>query len=391
MTRIDLWPEQPTLQADQIEVGFVLEDACGARQRAWYKLPVEHQSALTGSCDPYLLPAIFVAMQKNARLVVHGQVSPSLLKNLTEFQRAWSGWRPGVYTPVEIIADDEREYQIKSERGVLASFSGGVDSVFTVWRHHNRLAGRQNLNIQSALMVHGFDIRLNQSEVFARASNKAQTLLDSLGIQLIALVTNLKKIGINFDDAHSAILASCMMLLQGSYTTGLLANSYPYANLHFPWGSNPISDHLLSSASFEVVHDGAACTRLNKVKLLAQWPEAVRYLRVCLVGDHRDENCCRCEKCIRTILEFRVLGLGLPACFEHDVSNSQIARMDFANLGRIYYYRAILETAQEKHIAASWIRALKWAYFYNRLKLFLITQLKRFRWLLPNAKMKPTV
>ena len=77
MTRIDLWPEQPTLQADQIEVGFVLEDASGARQRGWYRLPVEEQSALTGSCDPYLLPAVFTAMQKNARLVVHGQVSPS--------------------------------------------------------------------------------------------------------------------------------------------------------------------------------------------------------------------------------------------------------------------------------------------------------------------------
>lgn len=391
MTRIDLWPEQPTIQADQIEVGFVLEDATGARQRSWYRLPVEGQSALTGSCDPYLLPAVFTAMQKNARLVIHGQVSPSLLRNLTEFQRAWAGWRPEVYTPVEIIADDERECQLKPERGVLTAFSGGVDSVFTVWRHHTGLAGRQNLNIQSALMVHGFDIRLNQPQVFARASNKAQTLLDSLGIKLITLVTNLKKTGINFDDAHAAILASCMMLLQGSYTTGLIANSYTYDNLHFPWGSNPISDHLLSSASFDVVHDGAAYTRLNKVKLLAQWPEALQYLRVCLEGEHRDENCCRCEKCVRTILEFRVLGLGLPACFEHDVSNSQIALLDFASIGRIYYYRALLGTAQENHLAGSWIHALKWAYFYNSLKLFLITQLKRIRRLHPNAKMKHIV
>jgi hypothetical protein len=366
MSTINLWPEQPTIQADQIEVGFVLEDASKERQRCWYKFSSEQQSALSESCDPYILPAVFNAMQKRANLVVHGQVSPSLLKNLTEFQTTWASWRPGVYTPVEIAADVERENELKPERGVLTSFSGGVDSAFTVWRHHAGLAGRQNLNIQTALMLHGFDIRLNQPEVFARAADKAQTLLDSLGLKLVTMVTNLKKTGLNFEDAHAAILASCLMLFQGKYATGVIASSYPYDHLHFPYGSNPITDRLLSSGSFDVVHDGAAFTRLVKVKLLAQWPEAAQYLRVCVHGRERDENCCRCEKCIRTILEFRVLGLGLPACFEQDVTDSQILQFD--TLISDIHYRMILEAAEASHISASWVRALKWAYFYNNLK-----------------------
>jgi hypothetical protein len=386
MSTIDLWPEQPTIQADQIEASFVLEDDQGTRTRCWYKVSSEQQSALTESCDPFILPAVFSAMQKKAKLVVHGQVSPSLLKNLTEFQTAWASWRPGVYKPVEITAEVERENELKLERGVLTSFSGGVDCAFTVWRHHAGLAGRQNLKIQAALMMHGFDIRLNQPQVFDRAANKAQSLLDSLGLKLVTIATNLKKTDINFEDAHAAILASCLMLFQGSYATGVIASSYPYSLLHFPYGSNPVTDRLFSSASFDILHDGAAFTRLEKVKALAQWPEASQYLRVCLRGEHRDENCCRCEKCIRTILEFRVLGLGLPPCFAQDVTDSQILQLD--SLISDLHYRMILETAAANHISASWVRALKWSHFHNTLKHHFNPQLDQIRQLRLKAKRK---
>ncbi len=79
MSQIDLWPEQPTVQADQIETGFVLEDASGERQRFWYRLSAGQKLALSESCDPYIPPVVFTAMQKKAKLVVHGQVSPSLI------------------------------------------------------------------------------------------------------------------------------------------------------------------------------------------------------------------------------------------------------------------------------------------------------------------------
>jgi len=366
MTRIDLWPEQPTLQADQIEVGFVLEDASKEPQRFWYRFSSELQPALTDSCDPFVLPAVFIAMQRKANLVVHGQVSPSLLKNLAEFQTIWASWRPGGYAPVEITADDERECQLKPERGVLASFSGGLDSVFTVWRHHNGLAGRQNQKIQSALMLHGFDIPLNQPEVFARAAHKARLLLDGLGIKFLTLVTNLKKSEIKFNDAHPALLASCMMLFQRDYATGLIASSNTYAFMNIPWGSNPIVDWLLSSNSFATIHDGAAFSRLNKVKALAVWPEAAQYLRVCVRGKERDENCCRCEKCIRTILIFRALGLGLPACFDRDVTDRQILGINMYNPRRFQFYGEILDTASQNKLSGSWVIALKLSYLLNK-------------------------
>jgi len=367
MTHIDLWPEQPAVQADQIETGFALEDVLKGRQRFWYRFSSELQPALTGSCDPFVLPAVFIAMQRHANLVVHGQVSPSLLKNLVEFQAAWASWRLGVYTPIEIIADEERECQLNPERGVIAAFSGGLDSTFTVWRHSKGLAGRQNLKIQAALMLHGFDIPLNQPDAFTRATHKARILLDGLGIKLITLVTNLKKTEIKFNDAHPALLASCMLLFQSAYATGLIASSNTYAFMNIPWGSNPLTDRLLFSDSFTTIHDGAAFSRLNKVKALAAWPEAAQYLRVCVRGKERDENCCRCEKCVRTILIYRALGLGLPACFSRDVTDRQIFGLNMYNPRRFQFYDEILDTIDQNKLSGTWVTALKLTYKANKI------------------------
>jgi hypothetical protein len=379
MNRIDLWPEQPIIQADQIEAAFALEGASQERQRFWYRFSTDLQPALTGSCDPFVLPAVFIAMQRKASLVVHGQVSPSLLKNLAEFQSAWASWRPGVYTPVEVIADDEREVQLSPQRGVLAAFSGGLDSTFTVWRHSKGLAGRQNLKIQSGLMLHGFDIPLNQPESFDRAAHKARILLESLGIKLITLVTNLKKSEINFNDAHPALLASCMMLFQGAFATGLIAGSNTYAFMNIPWGSNPITDRLFFSDSFATIHDGAAFSRLNKVKALAAWPDASQYLRVCVRGKERDENCCRCEKCVRTILIYRALGLGLPACFSRDVTNRQIVTLNMYNPRRFQFYDEIIDTARQNKVSGSWLTLLKLTYSYNKIIYSLYPLRRLFR------------
>ncbi|NET10990.1 MAG: SH3 domain-containing protein, partial [Symploca sp. SIO2B6] len=40
----------------------------------------------------------------------------------------------------------------------------------------------------------------------------------------------------------------------------------PYQSLKLPWGTNPITDGLLSSKTFQSIHDGAAFTRLEKIQ-----------------------------------------------------------------------------------------------------------------------------
>ena len=374
MSNLHLWPEPPVIQNDQIEMSFTLEDASGERQRVWYRCSAEHQPALSANCDPYVLAALFIAMQQKADLVVHGQVSPSLLKNLCEYQAAWVCWQPKRYAAVEISAEMEQESERKPARKALTSFSGGLDSAFTAWRHVSGQAGRQTVSLQAGLMLHGFDIRLNQPEIFARAAVKSQRMLESLGLKLVTIASNLKKTGARFEDAHAAQIASCMMLLQGGYDSGLIASSYPYYDILFTWGSNPLTDRMLSSSAFSIIHDGTAFNRLEKTQAIAAWPEAMQDLRVCVHGAERDENCCRCEKCVRTILGFRVLGLGLPACFKRDVGFLQV--LSVKKTGSLVSYRALLAEARARHLRQPWVYALQWANFVNRTRMNLKARLK---------------
>jgi hypothetical protein len=375
MDQLQIWPEGISEQEGLVTTGFTLEDAHGTRTRGWYRLPAEHCGAITESCDPFVLAAVFIAMGTPADLQVHGAVSPSLLKNLEEFQAIWHSWMPDRYQPVEIRAETEQETGPATGSAAVMTFSGGVDSSFTAWRHCTGHAGRQTQDLQAGVILHGFDIPIKSIEAFDHAFERSRIMLDSIGMQIIPMTTNLRGLGGLFDDCHGAILASSLSLLQNRFSIGLVADSAPYQVLVFPWalpyGSNPLSDRFLSSDAFTIIDDGSGTYRFDKILALSGWPEAMSNLRVCLGQDPlaRVRNCCKCEKCIRNILIFRALELGLPACFERDISDRQILRMSYTTPARFANYSRILEEAHRRGIRASWVRALRLSIFLNHLQL----------------------
>ena len=306
---------------------------------------------------------------------VHGAVSPSLLKNLEEFQAIWHTWLPERYQPVEILAESEQEAGRAAGSPAIMAFSGGLDSSFTAWRHRTGQAGRQTQDLQAGVILHGFDIPINRQDAFDVAFERSRLMLDSLGMETIPITNNLRGLGGVFADCHAAILASCLSLLQKRFSVGLVADLSPYQVLVHPWslpyGSNSLSDRYLSSNSFTIMVDGAGYYRFDKAQALAEWPEAMSNLRVCLGHNPlvRVRNCCKCEKCLRNILIFRVLGLGLPACFERDVSDRQILRLSYTTPARFGNYSRILEEAHRRGIRASWVRALRLSILLNRLQL----------------------
>lgn len=329
------------------------------RFRIWYNVPVQYRALLTKGCDHFVVGSIFTVMRKSLDLRVHGQVSPSLLCNLEEFQAAWACWRPRKYRKVEITGDIEREQRrIHQESKAVSAFSGGVDSSFTAFRYRKTQSGRVRHNLQAGLMVHGFDIPLNQGDVFSAAAKKSAELLGSLGMELITMATNLRELGENWVDACGAAVASCLMMLRGGFTGGVIPSTEPYQALVLPWGSNPVTDCLLSSDSFAIIHHGAGSTRNEKIREIGAWPEALRLLRVCWEGEQKDRNCGRCEKCIRTILNFRVSGFDLPACFERDVTDSQIYGMSGLNPVQIAEFDQIASAAKAASLSDPWVTAL---------------------------------
>lgn len=205
-------------------------------------------------------------------------------------------------------------------------------------------------------MVHGFDIPLSDHDGFERAAAKASRTLADLDINLHRVRTNLREaLGGNWEDTFGSAIAAVLLMFQQSHRWGLIGSSEPYGNLVLPWGSTSGQDWMASSGRMEIRHDGAGASRSDKVAALVKWPGASSGLRVCWSGTEHDRNCGRCEKCIRTILNFKAVGADVPACFDRTPSSAEIRRLMLHNDPVAAEFRSILRAAADRGVDDSWM------------------------------------
>jgi hypothetical protein len=358
---IGLWPE-PLKHCDgMIEASVRVESPGRAPEILWYRLPAVHESGLPESLDPFVVGILFCAMCRGTDLHVHGAVSPSLLRNLEEFQAAWNGWNPARYHRIEIHAETEREDERAPGEVAAMTFSGGLDSCFTAWRHVKGELGRRKQKLQAAVMVHGFDIPLDEVQTFQRAAENSRQLTGDIGLELIPITCNIREFDHEWQQSHGAGLASCLHLLRHRFPVGLIAGSHAYSGLRFPWGSNPVTDPLLSSASLSLVYDGADFTRREKAREVAKWSEAMTRMRVCWEGEHKDRNCGRCLRCVGTAICFAVEGKPIPASLPIQSLETAISALESTHIKPVSLTRLeeLLVVAKDSRIKEPWVDTLE--------------------------------
>ena len=317
--------EQPREEGDRVELAARFVSAAG-EHRLWYRVESAHRDLLPDNADPFVLGTTHLAMKTGENVLVRGQVSPSLLENLEVLQQAWSTWRPKTYRRVEVRATIEAEPEAPARDGAISGFSGGVDSCFTAFRHARGVTTRFPQPLRASVMVHGFDIPLDDEEGYRRATAKAERQLARLGLEL-------------FRACHQLAGAARQLdrLVRGGGGFGPVA--LPGRVSGRPPGLGRTVRRLpLSRRRVEPPHRPTALQRCLQDRSRRPWlpthrqdrqllpsgRRAIDDLRVCWRNPVRHENCCVCEKCIRNILSFRALGLERPACFPRDVSNRQI-------------------------------------------------------------------
>jgi hypothetical protein len=321
----------------------------------WYKLPKEYKGYLTNNEDPALLAVLFHAMKHNSEIIIDGSISEGLLANLDIFQDVWVTWKPKIYNKISIKPKSISKHKSNYDSGVL-TFSGGVDCTYCLWKH-KKSDYQFRKNIQACIFVHGFDIPLMNKASYDVAFQKAEKIVNSCGIPLIPLATNIRDLGDDWEDIHGVALASCMILFSKKYSFGMIASSASYDQFQ-PWGSNYLTDPLLSSNNFSILHNGAEYSRIEKIGKILDWPEPLKYLRVCWEGEN-DKNCCECEKCIRNILMFRSYGVGLPECFDQDVNNDQISSWNLKKEWFIVNAERTLKNAEKNNMTGLWTEILR--------------------------------
>ncbi|NEQ77073.1 MAG: hypothetical protein F6K23_31125 [Okeania sp. SIO2C9] len=371
MAKIHLWQEETKIINNLVHVSTTIEMSNQSQVNLWYRFSLKYQEEINTTCDSFVIATILLAMSQGCDLIVHGQVSPSLLDNLDEFQDAWCCYPLQKYTKIMVQADTEKELEKPlGQPKAISAFSGGLDSCFTAFRHSKDVHRRKKYNLLAGLMVHGLDIPISQEDVFTRALKKSIIITNSLGIELIEMATNFRQvIKLDWEDVFNTTVASCLHFFSKGYTQGIIPASTYYTKMVLPSAFDPITDSFLSSKSLEIINDGSAFTRLQKTEKILNWQEITENLRVCWQGENKDQNCGKCEKCIRTILTFRALNYGLPCCFEKDVTDQQILNLKLRGL-EIGVMESLINQIQARDkslLSQSWVKALQKSIKRNRI------------------------
>jgi hypothetical protein len=349
-----------TESAGLISYKFDLAYSNGSRGNSlFYEVIRQPGTKAVDICDGILCATILHAMREGLDVRLRGTATEAILKNLKEFQLAWARWLPDTYQPVEIHADAILDQTPRTPSRAIAAFSGGVDSLFTMLRHNLEPSVPPH-RVDGALMVHGFDVFLKNTADFAELVERTAEIRETMGVSLRVVRTNSKELRLQtWAHSFAAELAACMHFCSAEFSEGLIGSSEPYDALVLPWGSNPVTDHLLSGGALKITHDGAGFSRTDKVAYLSGFPTAMRALKVCWEGARQARNCGVCEKCIRTQLNFLASGVADPPCFDSPLDLRRITSVAIPNDILLAEFRSICEYAERRGVEGEWLRLLR--------------------------------
>ena len=281
----------------------------GGSEEIWLDVPESFASALSVTGDPFLAWLAPAAASTGEPLRLNFETDRDLLENIRHVMRVWRSWYPAL-RDVEVDGPHYRKAEAPAAR-IASFFTGGVDSFFTVLRHHAGQGTPSSVHIDDLVFVHGFDVPIGNAVAFGHVRDLLCRVADRLQKPLLTAATNLRETRFGAADwsrlSHGAALAGVGHALGKRYGTFLIASSGGYRDLR-PWGSHPLTDPMFTSSTVRIVHDGADFMRVEKTEYVAQIPLALQHLRVCYRSSDGG-NCGECNGCYRTMLALEALGV----------------------------------------------------------------------------------
>ncbi|MCP4140514.1 MAG: hypothetical protein GY755_09525 [Chloroflexi bacterium] len=278
----------------------------------WYRIPENYGAHLNTQSDAFLVSSLLAAMHFGEDIRVRGTISPRLAYHLEEYQYLLNFRMPDVLHLVSIQYEHLAPIEEKP-KGVGATFSGGVDSLFTIWKHLPQNQPDPNYQISHGIFIRGFDILHSENDYYQKLAKQYTKQASQIGIDLIEIETNIvstvyESLHLHLPHLFGPLLISTAIALSGLFQRFYIPSSWDYYTLeHAAYASDPLMDRFLSTDTMEIIHHGSADRRFEKVEELSDWKPAQEHLRVCGFP-YKGDNCSRCEKCTRTMLPLYALG-----------------------------------------------------------------------------------
>jgi hypothetical protein len=255
-------------------------------------------------------------MRAGEDVTVDGPVSPRLVGSLEDIFRLYRSFFPGEMRQISVTAPLAPAPPPKDLTGSF--FTRGVDSWYAV------LTALQD-DPQSPPLTHlvfcpDFLPRDRWDDDLVNANTEAtRAAAGPTGCRFVTVHSNQKR---DFRGHQLVAMALALGMRRMLIPSGGMRGELR------PRATHPQLDPRFSTERTEIVHYGDA-TRMEKVARIAQTPYALQTIHVCRYNESvTDDNCGRCEKCLRTMLQLHTLdAFNGAARFEADLDPMAVARM----------------------------------------------------------------
>ena len=293
------------------------------------------------------------------RIFLDAEICPNLREGLDTVMGLMKEWTQGEYQPLNIEAKTRSVANDLNHPGGAGLFmSGGMDSLAALRVNKKTYPKQHPGSVKDCLLVHGFDIggvveRGMKYHVFDRAQTALSAIAKDADVTLIPVYTNIRHLcderDLWLDRFFGAVLAAVAHAFTSRLDLVYIASSYDIPNLT-PCGSHPILDPAYSSYDLRIIHRDLALSRLEKLRVVADWDVAFQHFRVCLANVPDRLNCGKCEKCIRTMTALVAIGAldKTEAFIENDVTPEQLAQFDITIRHRESFYRELLSPLKKQ-------------------------------------------
>ena len=294
--------------------------------KMYFEIDAEHADMLADdTCDAFVLVPLFMAMYYKQDLHIHGNISKKLYQNVKWYIPKILCDFLDVLSPVKFTVDGFTQPKPKGNL-IGTGISCGVDCLSTIYDHFV-LEDDPDYRI-NALFLFSHEPRSHLKDpsggnVYQNLLKFTEKAAEELGLPYYTLNTNLsvftypimKKLSVSMSylAMYSSILslsdAICRYYVSSGRTYEEVKN-FP-THKDFEGFCESYFVPLIQNEQIELKVDGCQYRRVDKLKKIADWDIAQKYLNVCVSWkpNHRDaSNCGNCSKCLRTLLPLEILG-----------------------------------------------------------------------------------
>ena len=336
------------------------EDCDRPDQHIYIETGKEFAKDLSLNPHAFLVGCIIPALHfGERRIFLDAEICPTLREGLETVMALMKEWTKGEYRPLNIEAKTRSVVgNLNNNRRAGLFLSGGMDSLAALRVNQKTYPEQHPGSIKDCLLVHGFDIggvieRGMKYHVFDRAKVALSKIAKDAKVTLIPVYTNIRHLcderELWLDRFFGAVLAAVSHAFSSRLNLVYIASSYDIPNLT-PCGSHPLLDPSYSSYDLRIIHRDLALSRLEKLRIVADWDVAFQNFRVCLANVPDRLNCGKCEKCIRTMTELLAIGAldKTNAFVENDVTPEQLAQFDITIRHRYSFYKEMMSPLKKQ-------------------------------------------